>query len=75
VAVEDWFAPSVETVLLIGESAAPERPSEHDQLRVTLPPFQPFPFAGVRLTKPIEGSLLSMLNPLCVSLALLPARS
>jgi hypothetical protein len=36
-------------VWLIEASTTPERESEHDQLTVTLPLFQPFPFAGVRL--------------------------
>src|SRR5918992_1195548 len=48
----------------------------HVHVTVTSALFHPFPFAaGARLSNVITGADLSMLMSICVSLAVLPARS
>lgn len=75
VPVMDCPAPSVLSVVELGEELTPESASVHVKLTVTGPLFQPKAF-GPGLAEPVmTGGVLSILTPLTVKDAEFPARS
>src|SRR5438309_11694137 len=75
VPVADWAAPAALRVIGLVQLAIPERTSEQRKLAVTSLLFQPLALARSEERRVVAGSVLSMLIPETVELALLPALS
>ncbi len=70
-----WPLPSVETVTGAGQVSTPERVSAQAKVTVTSVLFQPSGLASSTRAAVTDGAVRSMLTPVRVAEALLPARS